>query len=257
MNYRVQQQISKVVRKLLGFDRRALARMRLEDRVVVEQIKVNKLTYLSNSRLESVINSVRTITENKIRGVFMEAGCALGGSAILISKLKEVTRPFKVYDVFGMIPAPTEEDTVDAQQRFEDIQHGKSKGIGGNKYYGYEDNLYEIVEANLAKFGIDCNAQHVELIKGFLQETMVIDGPVAFAHIDVDWYQPVKVSLERIVPYLPIGGVVIIDDYRDWGGCRLATDKYFSYYKADQFDMDDSAGSLKITRLHAADGPKR
>src|SRR5687767_1025769 len=113
MNYRIQQQISKVARKLLGYDQRALARMRPGDRIVVEQIKASKLTYLSNSKLECVINAVREITENNIRGVFLEAGCALGGSAILISKLKEDVRPLRIYDVFGMIPAPTEEDTTD------------------------------------------------------------------------------------------------------------------------------------------------
>lgn len=254
MNYRIQQQISKVARKLLGYDQRALARMRSEDRVVVEEIKARKLTYLSNSKLESVINAVRGITENNIHGVFVETGCALGGSAILISKLKEDVRPLRIYDVFGMIPAPTEEDTADVQKRFEEIQQGKSKGIGGDKYYGYEDNLYEMVEANLARFGIDCKTQHVELIRGLLQDTMVVDGPVAFAHIDVDWYEPVKVSLERIVPHLPVSGVLIIDDYRDWGGCKQAADEYFSD-RAGQFDMDDSAGSLKITRLQAACDP--
>lgn len=77
---------------------------------------------------------------------------------------------------------------------------------------------------------------------------MQIEQPVAFAHIDVDWYEPVKISLERIVRNLVVGGSVIIDDYQDWSGCRKATDEYFQN-KSDYFHMDDSVGSMKITRV--------
>jgi asparagine synthase (glutamine-hydrolysing) len=222
--------------------------MRPEDRVLIEQIRACKLTYLSNSKLEALISAARRITEFGVPGAFVEAGCALGGSTILIAKLKENTRPLRVYDVFSTIPAPTAADETDAQKRYADIQQLKSKGIGGNKYYGYEENLYEMVAANLTRFGIDRKTQHVELIRGLLQETMVIDGPIAFAHIDVDWYEPVKISLERIVPHLSVGGALIVDDYQDWGGCRRATDEYFSGIR-DEFGMDSSAGSMNVTRL--------
>ncbi len=57
---------------------------------------------------------------------------------------------------------------------------------------------------------------------------MKIEQPVAFAHIDVDWYEPVITSLERIFPKLVIGGSIVLDDYHDWGGCRKAVDEYLS-----------------------------
>jgi asparagine synthase (glutamine-hydrolysing) len=55
---------------------------------------------------------------------------------------------------------------------------------------------------------------------------MVIEQPVAFAHIDVDWYEPVLTSLKRIFPHLVVGGSIILDDYHDWGGCRKATENF-------------------------------
>ena len=147
-----------------------------------------------------------------------------------------------------MIPPPTDEDGKDVKDRYSDIRQGRSKGLGGNKYYGYEDNLYEIVQSNLQEFGIDQVQKNVSLIKGLVQDTMKVDQPIALAHIDVDWYDPVKTCIERIVPYLVVGGILILDDYSTWSGCRKATDEYFRGI-AEQFQMDDSAGSMKIVRL--------
>ena len=55
---------------------------------------------------------------------------------------------------------------------------------------------------------------------------MTINQPVAFAHVDVDWYEPVMTCLSRVFPSLVIGGSIILDDYHDWGGCRKATDEF-------------------------------
>jgi asparagine synthase (glutamine-hydrolysing) len=180
-------------------------------------------------------------------GLFLEAGCALGGSAILLGSVKSVERPLQIYDVFEMIPQPTVEDTAEVHERYRTIVDGEATGIGGDKYYGYEDDLYLVVQENLKRFGIDRERQNISLIKGLVQDTMSIDQPVAFAHVDVDWYEPVMVCLERIFPALVVGGSIILDDYRDWGGCRKAADEYLARV-AGQFALDNSAGSLKITR---------
>jgi asparagine synthase (glutamine-hydrolysing) len=108
--------------------------------------------------------------------------------------------------------------------------------------------LYDVVHSNLKSFGIDCEEQCVSLIKGLVQDTMTINEPVAFAHIDVDWYEPVKTCLQRICPNLVVGGSVILDDYYDWGGCRKATDEYLQG-RAGEFAADDAASSMKLTRV--------
>lgn len=226
--------------KLLGLSAR--------DRDLIRRVRAEKLTYLSEVRLASLCATCRAIEEVGLQGIFVEAGCALGGSTILISSVKGSHRPLFVYDVFGMIPAPTEEDTQDVHDRYRTIVSGESSGIGGDKYYGYEENLYESVRCNLQSFGINCDAQSVSLIKGLLQDTMSIDQGVAFAHIDVDWYDPVMTCLQRIFPRLVPGGVIILDDYHDWGGCRKAADEYLRGCPG-QFALDDMAGSMKITRV--------
>jgi SAM-dependent methyltransferase len=245
--HRLLTKLTRIARIASGGNLRARARMSPAERQVVDQIKARRLTYLSDSRLESIISTVREIVAQGIPGDLLEAGCALGGSTILIARLKEEARKLRVYDVFDTIPAPTNDDPKGARERYEVIRQGKSAGIGGDRYYGYETDLYERVAASLAAFGVDRGKHNVELIKGLIQETLVVDAPVAFAHIDVDWYEPVRVSLERIVPHLAPGGVLIVDDYGDWSGCRRATDEFFSDRMHD-FKFNDSAGSLKITR---------
>jgi asparagine synthase (glutamine-hydrolysing) len=229
---------------------RLLAELSPRERELIAQIRSKKLTYLTEGKMASLLTTCRSIEQARLPGIFLEAGCALGGSAILIATTKSIERPFSVYDVFGLIPPPTKEDTQDVHERYRTIVEGKAEGIGGEKYYGYEENLYEIVLSNLKSFGIDCEERSVSLIKGLVQDTMQIDQPVAFAHVDVDWYEPVMTCLQRVFPKLVAGGSIILDDYYDWGGCRKATDEYLREV-VGQFTLDNSADSLKITRVRS------
>lgn len=243
------ERIKKQIKRIAGSvdENIVLSNLHSKNRVLIDSIREKKLTYLSVRKLESISNTCLSIENNQLPGIFLEAGCALGGSSILIASIKDNRRPLFIYDVFGMIPPPTEDDSQDVHDRYRTIVEGKSKGIGGDKYYGYEENLFEIVQSNLKSFSIDSDRQSVSLIKGLVQDTMKINKPVAFAHVDVDWYEPVMTCLERVFPDLVSGGSIILDDYHDWGGCRKATDEYLRKVLG-QFDLDDSAGSMKITK---------
>lgn len=230
-----------------------LAELNPEERNLISRIRSQNLTYLSDTKLASLASTCHSIEHANFPGIFIEAGCALGGSAILIASLKSSQRPLLIYDVFGMIPAPTKEDTQDVHNRYRTIVEGRSTGIGGDKYYGYVENLYEVVRSNLQSFGINCEERSVSLIKGLVQETMRIDQAVAFAHVDVDWYEPVMTCLKCVFPNLVVGGSMILDDYHDWGGCRKATDEYLREVTG-QFILDDSAGSMKLTRIKSKEG---
>jgi asparagine synthase (glutamine-hydrolysing) len=241
--------IKRFAKKLLkrSVDANALSGLSDNERELVVKVRERNLTYLSPKKLASIVDTCNSIEAKEIEGIFLEAGCALGGSAIVISQIKEDSRPFSIFDVFGMIPPPTEEDSQDVHDRYRTIVEGKSKGLGGDQYYGYIANLFEVVQENLRSFGCDLDKQSVSLVKGLLQDTMHLDGPVAFAHIDVDWYDPVRTCLERVWPWLPVGGCVILDDYHDWGGCRKATDEFLRTC-VGKFKLDDSSGALKIER---------
>lgn len=209
----------------------------------VRAVRADALTYLSREALTDLHDRVREAEAKAIEGSLIEAGCALGGSAIVMAAAKSPERPLLVYDVFGMIPPPSERDGADVHARYETIQSGQSKGIGGATYYGYEENLLERVRGNFVREGYPPADHHVTFVQGLFQDTIHPDGPVAVAHIDGDWYESVRTCLERIEPHLPVGGVLVIDDYEAWSGCRTAVDEYFAD-KRDRYTFEPRA------RLH-------
>ena len=202
---------------------------RLTDRnkSAVLKVKEEKLTYLTSRDLLNLFQAARQVETAGIPGLFIEAGCALGGSAIALARAKATGREFRIYDAFGMIPPPSEKDDADVHARYEVIKSGQSSGIGGDPYYGYTENLQAVVSGNLTKHGLPPQTNNIKLIKGYFEDTLRITEPVALAHIDCDWYASVMSCLRQIEPCLSPGGKLIFDDYYDWSGCRNAVDEYF------------------------------
>ena len=54
-----------------------------------------------------------------------------------------------------------------------------------------------------------------------------IPEKISLLRLDTDWYESTKIELEVLYPRLVSGGVLIIDDYGHWGGCRRAVDDFF------------------------------
>jgi asparagine synthase (glutamine-hydrolysing) len=202
----------------------------LPDRVteVIAQASAEKLTYLSRENLATLATLVLDVERRGLPGAVVEAGTARGGSAIVMAAAKSPDRPMLVYDVFGMIPPPTDADGEDVHERYERIVAGESRGVGEETYYGYRDNLYDEVTDSFARLGVPVAEHGVELVQGLFQDTVHPDGPVALAHLDGDWYESTLTCLERIAPALVPGGRIVLDDYWAWSGCRRAVDEYFA-----------------------------
>jgi hypothetical protein len=213
---------------------------------VITAVREAGLTYLSESALSDLYESTVRLEESKQEGIIVEAGCALGGSAIVLASAKSPSRLLSVYDVFGMIPPPSELDGSDVHERYEVIASGGAEGIAGQKYYGYEENLLEQVRNNFLRFELDPDIDNIRLVKGLFEDTLHIDEPVALAHIDGDWYRSVMTCLERIAPNIVPGGIMVIDDYEHWSGCRKAVDEYFAGRSGYRFEQKSR---LQIRRL--------
>lgn len=209
----------------------SMGRLRLTDPrgyAVLRRVRREHLTYLRPSALADVYRAVRRVEATQLPGVLVEAGCALGGSAIAIAAAKRPERPLVVYDAFGMIPPPTEHDGDDARERYSLIASGRAAGIGGEPYYGYRHDLLAAVEQAFTRFGLAPSRNAVSLVPGLYEHSLRPEEPVAFAHVDCDWYDSVMVCLQRLEPLLVVGGTLVIDDYFDWSGCRRAVDEYFA-----------------------------
>ena len=210
---------------------------------VIRQVKTQHLTYLEEEALLDLYRTAQHLDATAVPGVFVEAGCALGGSAIVIATAKNTARQLFVYDVFGMIPPPSEQDDADVHTRYREISEGKSEGIAGDRYYGYEENLREKVASHFRRFELEPDTTGIHLVQGLFQDTIQLDQPVALAHLDGDWYDSIMVCLRRIEPQLALGGLLVIDDYEAWSGCRKAVDEYFRD-KRDRYEF------VRKSRLH-------
>ncbi len=200
---------------------------RFETPRVVRAVAARKLTYLDRSALCWLAEQVASIEREGVSGDILEAGCALGGSAIVIAASKAPARRLELYDVFGQIPPPSEKDGKDVHARYQTIVSGKSAGIGGDPYYGYQSGLLDTVASQFRQFGLAPETHNVHFVAGLYQDTLHPSGPVALAHIDCDWYDSVMVCLERIVPRLAPSGRIVVDDYFFYSGCRAAVWDYF------------------------------
>ncbi len=205
------------------------ARHALPDRVeqVIREVHQERLSYLGPSHLRNLATCIQDVERAGVPGVIVEAGTARGGSAIVMAATKASQRPMKVYDVFGMIPAPGSKDGTDVHERYAVIAEGGASGPGGDLYYGYHEDLYSEVHDSFVRLGVPVAENRVELVKGYFEDTIDLDGPVAFAHLDGDWYDSTMVCLTRIAPLLSPGGRLVVDDYYSWSGCHQAVDDYF------------------------------
>lgn len=219
----------------------------LRDICSIEFVLENHLSYLDKTALLELFLAVKRLEEQNVEGAFIEAGCALGGSAIVITSAKAKTRHMFVYDTFGMIPPPSENDEEDSIKRYDAIIRGETKGISGDIYYGYLDDLQERVIGSFARALHSVGENNVRLIKGLFENTLQIDQPIAFAHIDSDWYDSVMVCLDRIFPYLSKNGIIVVDDYYHWSGCRKAVNEFFAD-KKDLVNFNEKS-RFHITKL--------
>lgn len=236
----------KTLRKALTRLRWAAYFARADQSGIVKKVRKDNLTYLSNGKLAKIIDAIRRLEAENVPGSFVEAGCALGGSTIVIAEKMGASRRLDTHDVFAMIPPPTEEDPPEVHARFAAISDGKAEGLGGDPYYGYQTDLKAVVADNLRRHLGRDQVDRVRLVEGLVQDTLHPEAPIAFAHIDVDWYDPVKHCLTAIWPQLSLGGAIILDDYFDWGGCTKAVDEFLK--GRDDYRTDRTGGNLEIVR---------
>ena len=213
---------------------------------VVDSVLELKLTYLKKVDLLMLARLVRETEESGRPGLIIEAGAARGGSAIVLGAAKSPERRLNVYDVFGMIPPPSDSDGPDVHARYDKIVRGESRGVGGETYYGYREDLYDEVTASFASMGVPVEANNVSLVRGLFQDTVDIDEPVAVAHLDGDWYESTMTCLERIAPHLVPDGRIVLDDYYAWSGCRRAVDEYFAGRPGFQVEMRSKVHVVRL-----------
>ena len=69
------------------------------------------------------------------------------------------------------------------------------------------------------------------MIKGDIVETLkdnsTVPSSISVLRLDTDWYESVY-GIRKTLFKTISGGVLLIDDYGHWGGCKKAVDEFFT-----------------------------
>jgi len=218
----------RIVRKLAPLRLSRLRKHHPRVAKTIDRVLAEHLTYSELPALLDLAEAMLEAERSGRPGCVIEAGTAYGGSALVLAAAKRPERPLHLYDAFGPFPAPGAGDPEDAHRRHAEIAGGEATWLGGRPFYSYVDDLVDHLQRSFADFGLDPDANNVTFVQGLIEERLEVEEPVALAHVDCDWFDPVVACLERIGPWVATGGRIVIDDYDDWQGARRAVDEYVS-----------------------------
>ncbi|MCX7018839.1 MAG: class I SAM-dependent methyltransferase [Candidatus Sumerlaeota bacterium] len=187
------------------------------NKLICETVKDYTMT--SPERVNALVEAVRYVVINKIEGAFVECGVWRGGSVmammIALRQQGDDSRDFFLYDTFAGMTEPGPED-------------GKEELRLYHKTLDWCLSPMEETQANVCSTGYP--RDRIYFIKGKVEDTLS-DGEhapamIALLRLDTDWYESTRHELVHLFPRLQPGGVMIIDDYGCWQGCKQAVDEY-------------------------------
>jgi len=175
---------------------------------------ISDYTVVDRSRLDNLADLAAKVQH--VYGDVVECGVARGGTAAwLYAAMKPDPTDYRhlwLYDKFDGLPEPTEPD-----------------GQRAWSYVGQNQSSIEIVHEAL--YLVNADFRSVTIHKGLFDTTFHLPfGPnaIAFLHIDADWYESVYACLTRWYDQVSEGGVIVLDDFGFWPGCRLAFARFFA-----------------------------
>lgn len=167
-----------------------------------------------------------TVLRKNVPGALVECGVWKGGSAAIMGlaiRHSAPSRPLHLFDSFEGLPQPGFQDGGAAALYSEGQAAGTLAPI-----HKCEASLVEVRSYLTEQLRLPEKQVHFHV--GWFQNTVPADAPqigsIAVLRLDGDWYESTRICLEHLYPLLSPGGVVILDDYYCWAGCRKATDEF-------------------------------
>lgn len=197
---------------------------------------VSKYTLTNSERIVSLIRAVNYLEENAIEGSFVECGVWKGGSIMAalmeLNNLRSFNREIYLYDTFEGMSEPS-----DADESY--------KGESASLAYNAKTDLWEKIKCYSTLEEVQRNissiqypASKIHYVKGKVEDTIPglrTPEKISLLRLDTDWYESTFHELKHLFPRLTKGGIIIIDDYGHWKGCRKAVDEYLNKNKINLF----------------------
>lgn len=189
---------------------------------------VEQYTMCTYQRLITLYQQVNYLDRAQISGSLVECGTWRGGASGMMALAHMATgeprRHLHLFDSFEGLPEPdASKDGLRSVQYAGEKTTGRLTSIDRCRG-SLEDNQSLIRE--LVKYPQTLTHYHV----GWFQETLptTVDkiGTIALLRLDGDWYESTKICLKYLYPLISSGGIMVIDDYGTWEGCRKAVDEF-------------------------------
>jgi O-methyltransferase len=239
--------------KVTKFDRNSAGPYAdIQDKTFWEFYRVcQPYTMTSVERMFALYQATNYVIDQKIPGDFVECGVWRGGSSLMVAQVLQhrgvSDRHLYLYDTFEGMSEPTAED-VDfrgqkADQMLEQTQDQKETSVWC---------LANLDDVKLTMSNSAFPAKNIHYVEGKVEDTIpkiVPAGAIALLRLDTDWYTSTKHELIHLYPSLSTSGILIIDDYGHWEGCRKAVDEYFTEQKTSVLlQRIDYTGRLAIKK---------
>jgi O-methyltransferase len=185
-------------------------------------------TLTSPERVFALCEAVRYLVRAGVPGAFAECGVWRGGSSLAmvhtLLSLGVTDRDLYLYDTFDHMPAPGPQDVDYRGVAAIDNHAAVARGVPTPPAFDYLP--YDEVRAAFAATGYP--AKRLHFVVGLVEDTVPLDAPdtIALLRLDTDYYQSTVHELTHLAPRIPVGGVLLIDDYGHFLGCRQAVDEY-------------------------------
>lgn len=207
--------------------------------------------FLSRWQLGRILNICELYEKTiDIQGDILEFGCRWGQNLVLWKSMMSLFDPYNITrKIVGF----------DTFKGFKDVHEkdGNHPIIDKNNYnttVNYQDYLKQILEYH-RKINPNSNFDNCfiyagdasEMIKNFLDEYP--ETIIAMVYFDMDVYEPTKKVLERIMPYLTKGSIVVFDELgmKEFPGETIAFREVFgSKYKLNKCKVKQTQSYLII-----------
>lgn len=208
-------------------------------------IEVNPYTMTDRERIIALIHAVRYLENAGIPGDIVECGVWKGGSMMAVARtllnLGSTDRRLYLFDTFEGMTAPADLDVSSVYGTADEIFERRkfTEGVGSDWCY----SPLEEVRRNLAAVGYP--EDRITYVQGKVEETLPAAAPerIALLRLDTDWYESTRHEMVHLYPRLEEGGVLILDDYFHWQGCRTAVDEYIEEHGLRIFLSPISSGA--------------
>jgi hypothetical protein len=179
---------------------------------------------LSRERLQNNIDAVTYLDKNNIEGDIVEIGVYKGGSMLSMLKTHEQTRRavdriFHLYDTFSGMTPPCDLDK-------------DYNGYSAKHLMEVSEQVKCIAPLELVKSNINSNTsideKNIKYHVGDILKNTFYPDKIALLRLDTDWYELTKFELLHFYPKVVQKGVVIIDDFGHWIGCRKAVYEFLA-----------------------------